>query len=106
MHERDAELLETVREHLNIGKKLYHFQPWRKDGHNRGGTARLMIRDFGTLKNVIIPLFYDKLVGNKAIQLEEWLEKIGNDPAVPESYRLLYRLHKSGYYRDNPKFLD
>lgn len=106
MHERDTELLEAVREFLQVEKPLYHLRAWRKDGYKRGGTTRLMIRDLGTLKNVVIPLFYGSLAGNKGVQFNEWLEQIGTDPAVAEGYKLLYRLHKSGYFANNRKFLD
>ena len=64
----------------------------------------LMVRDFGSLKNIIIPFFYNKLAGHKAIQFDEWLAEISEDPQVPESYSLLYRLHKSGFYSENSKF--
>ena len=29
---------------------------------------------------------------------EEWLEKIGTDPAVSEGFKIIYRLHKSGWF--------
>lgn len=64
------------------------------------------MREIGPLKNIIIPLFYNRLAGAKADQFNEWLEKIGNDPFVPESYKILYRLHKNGFYLRNPKFRD
>ena len=105
MHERDTALVTAVRDYLKIDKKLYHYGPYRNDGVKRGGTIRLVIRDFGTLKNIIIPLFYDKLIGYKAEQFEIWLNKIGEDPDVAKGYELLYRLHKKGYFRENPKFV-
>ena len=51
-------------------------------------------------------LFYKKLKGNKGRQFEQWLEKIGNDPAVPDSYKFIYKIYKAGFYDKNPKFLD
>lgn len=106
MHIRDKDLIEGVRDHLGLKNKVYIYHHPGKDGYNRGPTAMLMVRDFGSLKNIIIPFFYERLVGHKAIQFDKWLEKIRNDPMVPESYSLLYRLHKSGFYRENPKFID
>lgn len=104
MHVRDKELLEGVRDHLGLANKIYVYDYGGSDGYNRGPTATLIVRDFGSLKNVIIPFFYKKLAGNKAIQFDEWLNKINDDPLVPESYSLLYRLHKTGFYSRNPKY--
>jgi len=106
MHERDEDLLIAVRDMLGLPNKVYNYQPSNKDGYNRGRKAFLIVREFGSLKNIIIPLFYNNLAGYKAIQFNEWLEKIGTDPLVPESYRLFYRLHKSGYFAKNRKFID
>lgn len=104
MHERDEKLLRKVRDTLGLTNRVYNYKPSNKDGYNRGRKAFLIVREFGSLKNVIIPFFYNKLVGNKAIQFNQWLERIGSDPSVAESFKLLYRLHKSGYYERNPKF--
>jgi len=104
MHVRDKALLEGVRDHLRLRNKVYVYDYQRKDGYKRGPEAMLIVRDFGSLKNIIIPFFYNKLAGNKSIQFNEWLNKISEDPLVPESYSLLYRLHKSGFYAKNPKF--
>jgi len=106
MNERDKDLLIEVRDKLGLKNKVYIHGPYKKDGHNRGKKAFLIVREFGALKNIIIPMFYDKLVGNKRIQFENWLEKIGSDSNVPESYKLLYRLHKSGFYKSEGKFID
>ena len=65
----------------------------------------LVVRKFSSLKNVIVPFFYKKLKGNKGLQFINWLEKIGSDPMVPDIYKLLYRLHSSGYFEKNPKFV-
>lgn len=106
MHERDKELIQAVRDHFGIKNAVYTFRPYLRDGCKRGSKATLVIREFGRLKNVIIPFFYKKLKGYKAKQFESWLERMGADPLVPESYKLLYRLHKSGYYDKNQKFVD
>lgn len=105
MHKRDEDLLRIVRVALNLQNSIYRNTHTGKDGTIRH-KAMLIVRDFGQLKNIIIPLFYKKLKGNKGKQFMEWLEKIGNDPIVSESYRLLYRLHKCGFYDKNPKFND
>ena len=104
MNERDGDLIEAVRNHLNIKTRMYRLGPYRKDGHNRGAIVRLMVRDLGTLKNTIVPFFYKKLHGHKGIQFEEWLEDIGRDTSVPKNYKIIWRLYKSGYYDKNPKF--
>jgi hypothetical protein len=104
MHDRDEALVRAIKDFLGIDKDLYHYGPRRKDGYNRGGTVRLSVRDLGTLKNVVIPLFYNNLIGHKGQQFEQWLNKMGTDPDVPEQYGLLYRLYKSKYFEQNPKF--
>lgn len=105
MHVRDRELLESVRDTMGLKNKVYIYgPPVKKDGYKRGGRAILIVREFGPLKNIIIPFFYKKLAGNKRKQFDAWLEKIGSDPTVPEYYKLLHRLHKSGFYDRNPKF--
>ena len=106
MHERDKMLLEKVRDHLGLKNKIYVYGPYGNDGANRGKNTRLIVREFGPMKNVIIPFFYKRLVGNKRKQFEEWLEKIGSDPLVPESYKLYYKPYKSGYWDKNLKFLN
>ncbi|MBI5220492.1 MAG: LAGLIDADG family homing endonuclease [Candidatus Liptonbacteria bacterium] len=98
MHVRDKVLLEKVRDILGITNKIYVYNHQGKDGYIRGPQAMLIIREYGTLKNIIIPFFYGKLYGNKANQFEAWLERIGDDPSIPKSYKLLYQLYKSGFY--------
>src|SRR3989344_3681635 len=79
MHERDEDLLIAVRDTIGLPNKVYNYQPSYKDGYNRGRKAFLIVREFGSLKNIIIPFFYDNLAGFKAIQFNDWLEKIGSD---------------------------
>lgn len=56
---------------------------------------------------MIVPLFRNKLVGHKRLQFEAWMEKIGKDPEVPDTYKILYRLHrKGGFYDKNPGKFD
>ncbi len=104
MHVRDKVLLEKVRDFLGLKNKIYTYHYPGNDGAKRGPQVVLIVREFGSLKNIIIPLFYRNLIGNKSIQFDEWLERIGSDPNVPKSYRLLYRLHKSGFYLKNNRF--
>lgn len=103
MHERDQELITMIRDTLNLTNKIYNY---KSNGLGGGRKAVLIVREFGSLKNIIIPFFYKKLKGYKGKQFNEWLEKINNDTTVPKSYKLLYRLHKSGFYDRNLKFLD
>lgn len=106
MSQRDTELLESVKETLGLRNKVYSYPP-RTDrfSHNRQGMSILIIRDVGQLKNIIVPLFYKKLNGNKAKQLENWLENIGSDPEVPEQYKFIHTLYKSSYFDRNKKFI-
>ena len=104
MNDRDYELLNAVKEKLGLRTEIYRGKAWRGDGYNRGSVAKLMVRNLGELKNVIIPLFYKKLIGYKAKQFEEWIERIGNDKTVRKSFKLIYRIYKAGYYDRNQNF--
>lgn len=98
MHERDQWLLRQVRNKLGVQNPVYVYENNGKDGYKRGRKAVLIIREFESLKNIIIPLFYKGLSGYKALQFRDWLERIGSDLTIPQSFKLLYRLHKSGFY--------
>ncbi len=98
MHVRDKDLIEAVRDHLGLKSTVYVHKQSVADGSNRGLRAALMVRNFGDLKNIIIPFFYGKLKGYKAKQFIEWLEDIGTDPMVAETYKVLHRLYKSGWW--------
>src|SRR3989344_569479 len=63
MHERDKSLIIAVKDKLGLDNPIYILGPYKKDGYKRGKTARLIVRDLGSLKNIIIPLFRNKLVG-------------------------------------------
>ncbi|MEK9170128.1 MAG: LAGLIDADG family homing endonuclease [Patescibacteria group bacterium] len=106
MHERDEQLLNLVKNKLKLSNRVYNYKNIGKDRIERGRRAVLIVREFGTLKNIIIPLFYKKLKGHKNKQFFEWLENIGKYPEVPKSFKLLYQLHKCGFYDKNPRFLD
>ena len=66
----------------------------------------MIVREFGQLKNIIVPFFYKRLKGNKGKQFEQWLEKIGSDPDVSETFKFIYKIYKAGFYDKNPKYLD
>ena len=103
MHIRDRHLLIKVADYLKIHDEVYHYNPrQQKDGYKRGGSTRLMVRDAVSLKNIIVPFFYKKLIGHKGFQFKDWIERIGADPLVPERYRLIYRLYKNGFW-DKPE---
>jgi len=104
MHIRDKDLVEGIRDYLGLTNKVYTYHYPGKDGANRKATAILIVREMGNLKNIIIPFFYNKLAGHKAIQFDEWLENIRNDPMVPKSYDILYRLHENGFYSEDSRF--
>ncbi len=106
MHVRDKELLEMVRDSMGLKNKIYEYNRKRDDGIKRGPQAILIVREFGQLKNIIVPFFYKRLKGNKGKQFEQWLEKIGNDPEVPETFKFIYKIYRAGFYNKNPKFLD
>jgi len=101
MHERDEELLRLVRISMKLKRinsnSIYVEGPYKKDGANRGKTAKLIVRDYESLLKVIVPFFYGKLHGYKGIQFREWIEKIGNKN-VPYPYRRIYDLHKRGFF--------
>ncbi len=105
MTERDFQLLTIIRDKLGLRNKVYLYGPRkRKDGYKRDGMAILIVRDFGQIKNIIIPLFYKKLIGYKAKQFEEWIENMGSDPDVPEIYQFMKKLYHSGFYEKVHKF--
>jgi len=104
MHYRDKRLLETVRDTLGLRNKVYVYNHQGNDGHKRAPQAMLIVREIGSLKNVIVPLFYKKLYGNKASQFSEWMEKIGKDQDIPDIYKFIYKIYKSGFYDRNRSF--
>lgn len=106
MHIRDKELIENVRNVLGLRNKIYEYHYPGKDGYKRGPQAILIVREFGQLKNIVIPFFYKRLRGNKAKQFQEWLEKIGSDPGVSKHFKFIYKIYKAGFYDKNPKYID
>lgn len=107
MSKQDKDLIYLVKEKMGLRNKIYEYsRKERKDKYNRQSIIVLIVRDFGQLKNIIVPFFCKKLIGFKAKQFEDWLEKIGNDPDVQENYRFIYKIYKAGFYDKNPKFTD
>ena len=108
MHARDQWLLVKVADYLNIkGEvRIYRAYNYPHDPIKHPMTARMMVRDIETLKNVVVPIFYKRLIGYKGQQFEGWMERIGSDPLVPEKYKLLYRLYKSGYWDKKENYID
>lgn len=105
MHERDEYLLELLRDTLGLTNTIYNYkQKDRGDGWKRGKKSILIVRELESLKNVIVPLFYKKLRGNKGIQFTQWMEKIGSDPEISPSFKVIYELYKSGFYDKNNKY--
>lgn len=105
MSRRDKNLIKLVKERLGLRNRVYEYGPrQRKDGYKRDGTAILMVRDIGQLKNIIVPLCYKKLFGNKGRQFEEWIEKIGSDPLVLNCHKLIFKLYKCGFYEKINKY--
>jgi len=94
-HDGEDDSMTAIRKCLNIEKEPYR---------TSRSVFKLVIRDLGTLKNIIIPVCYNRLIGYKKQQFETWLNKMGTDPDVPDQYKLLYRLYKRGYFDQNPKF--
>lgn len=99
MEAKDKELVKEVKQFLGLRNKIYVFEPYKKDGAKRKSSAKIAVRDFNQLKNIIIPFFYDQLKGSKRKEFNSWLNKIGSDPKVSKLYKLFYRLHKSGYWK-------
>ena len=94
---RDKALIESVRDTLKLKNKIYTYHYRYKDA-DRQPQSILIVRDFGSLKSKIIPLFYKKLHGYKRIQFEEWINLIEQDPLVSKDYKLLPKLYKNGYF--------
>ena len=102
----NKKLLELIRNYLGLRNKIYEYRYPGKEKSKRGRQVFLVVRDFGELKDIIIPFFYKKLKGYKSQQFMEWLEKIGSDPGISDRFKSLYRLYKWGIYDNDPKFTE
>ena len=100
MHERDKSLLNSVADSLNLRGNIYHNGPYRYDRYgsrNNAAQVSLIVRDVLELRNIIIPLFYKKLHGNKGKQFINWLEKMSGEEMTTESH-YLHNLYKKGFF--------
>ena len=102
---RDQELLNDVAKRMGLNDMIYEHKGSQADGIKRSEKATFAVRKLASLKDNVIPFFYKKLSGYKSIQFKEWLENIGSDPDVRESYKLIYRLYKSGYWDDKKNYI-
>src|SRR3989344_3410744 len=66
MHERDEALVRLVRDHLRLPNKIYIFRRpalvTNKKIYQRGRLAVLTVREIGSLKNIIMPFFANRLI--------------------------------------------
>ncbi len=106
MSDEDEALLLEVRSVLDLKNKIYVYKTvMSSSGRRKRGRAILTVRDLGQLKNNIVPVFRQGLRGAKSRQLKEWLEEIGRAQEIPESFRILHLLHRSGFYDKHPPSL-
>lgn len=105
MPAKDKNVINLAKDYLGIKNKVYEYAPKTiKDSYKRKDIAILIVRDAGQIKNIIIPLLYRKLSGYKGKRFLEWLEKMGSDIDVPQRYKFIYKLYKSGFYENNHDF--
>lgn len=106
MEEKDLNLLQKLKEALKVRGTIYKLGgKVSSDGYKRTGMNSIMVRDFGQLKNIIVPLCHKKLHGYKASQFENWIEIMSCDDSVPKLYKLIPTLVHSGFYDKDPNFL-
>lgn len=98
MHENNEGFLELVKEKMGLDSRVYIYKSKDKDGLSRSRKALLIVREYGNIKNIVVPFLYGALAGRKAVQFERWIERMGEDPLVADSYKLIYRLCKKGFY--------
>lgn len=84
MHPRDTELLEAIRDYLGLTCPVYTYN-YRGKNYSGKQRATLIIRDIPTLKNKIVPLFKNKLLGFKGTQFDFWIKQF------PYLNSLIYR---------------
>ncbi len=106
MSAQDEELMGLIRDRLGLKNKIYSYSPRNnRFSQNRQGMCILIVRDFPQLKNVIVPLFLNKLHGNKGRQLKSWLKQMKEDSSVPAKYKLLEIWSRpGGFYEKNDIF--
>ncbi len=95
MTHSDQELLWEVARSLDLRNKVYAYSA--KKGP---GSAVLIVRDLGQLKNQILPLFHKNLRGAKKTQFEQWVSEMGTGLDVPERFRIIATLARKGGFYD------
>lgn len=104
MTDRDSDLINSVRDKIGLKNTVYEYKPRiRSDGYKRMGMSVLVVRDFGQIKNIVVPLLYKKLIGSKAVQFEEWISIMETDPLVSQKFKLIGKLYRNGFYDTNFK---
>ena len=103
MNIKNKKLIKAVKEKLELKNKVYTYEKKEKDSKVRS-RAMLIVRDFGQIKNVIIPFFYKGLIGSKGRKFESWIERMGKDPEIDEKYRFIYKIYKEGFFDRNKRF--
>ncbi len=98
MHIRDKNLLEEARNRLGLKNKVYSYDYSGKGRLGKGPMSFLIVREFLSLRNIIIPLCFNRLPGNKGRQFDQWLDKIEIDPMVSNRFKVLAYLRKHGFY--------
>jgi len=99
MTSRDKDLIWSVRDKLGLRNTVYEYKTKpREDLYDRQSKVILIVRDIGQLKNIIVPLCYKKLCGNKGVQFENWIREIGSDPKVSKGYKFIHHIYHSGFY--------
>jgi len=70
MHIRDFDLICAVRDYLGLKNTVYCFKACTKDGYSRGAQAAFVVRDFGALRDIVIPFFYKRLLDIRLFSLK------------------------------------
>lgn len=81
---------------IGLKNKVYIYGSKEK----RRAQAVLMVRGVGPLKSKLIPsLFYTQFI-HKHLPLMDWFENIEKNKKVPERYKIIPRLARSGFYKN------
>jgi hypothetical protein len=77
LHVRDKELITAVRDSLGLRERIYEYT------HNNRHYVMLIVRNIGSLKNVIIPIIYPRLAGYKRLQFLRWFREFFSPDIAP-----------------------
>lgn len=81
---------------IGLKNKVYIYRSKGK----RTARAVLMVRGIGPLKSKLIPaLFYTQFI-HKHLPLMDWLENIERNEMIPQRYKIISRLVRSGFYKN------